>query len=98
MAASPAQLEALARSRAIKAQKKLDLEALGEDTSGGKTPNVSPKAIKSDIPVPPMEDRTVWVQAMCAALVSLEVRHEGAVKNAVPIADEILAQYQARFL
>lgn len=87
MAASEKQKEALARARAARAEKKV---ADVVETSSG------PIVTKSQ-PVQPSYDGRVWIDGLLRAMQTREVKTVNGIKDCVPLADEVLAQYKAKF-
>jgi len=49
-----------------------------------------------DIPAK-LSDENVWMQGLIAGMRSRECKHASDVKDSVDIADEVLAQYKAKF-
>jgi hypothetical protein len=45
----------------------------------------------------PRHGAEVWVQAICAAMISKQVAHAAHVEGIVPIADAVLEAYKIRF-
>lgn len=99
--ASEKQTAALQRAREAKAAKKLEdeMKVSSEDLLGLTIAGNSNTIQTAHILIPKFtfEEKQVWLNAILTVMRTREVKSSVAVKDCIPVADEVLSAYKAKF-